>query len=99
MARNALLNGSIDDARRMLQEVQLRLVFRPVTPDNNEPATAGPSASDVAHALAALGDNDTRRGLQFIARAMVDISRAPLPQREPGPALSATGYAPPYPQY
>jgi hypothetical protein len=73
VARTALLEGRVDEARRILQEVQLRLVFRPVSPGNDDPPSAGQGATDVAHALEALGGADTRRSIQFIERAMDDV--------------------------
>lgn len=97
MARSAVLSGATEDAIHILQEVQLRLVFRPVSPDNAEPPPVGQSASDVAGALTALGGNDLRRGLQFIERAMTDASGANVASGPPPPAAPSDGYAPAYP--
>jgi hypothetical protein len=95
VVRAALLNGAVADAVRMLQQVQLQLVFRPVTPENNEPGAAGQGAADVARALAALGGNDPRRGLMFVERAMSDVSGGNTGWQQP--AAPAGGYAPAYP--
>ena len=60
-ARAALAGGQIEDARRLLQQVQLQLVFGPVdAPDDASPA-AGKGAIDVAHALDALSSRMTCR--------------------------------------
>jgi hypothetical protein len=96
MARAALLNGAVADAVRLLQQAQLQLVFRPVTPDSNEPGTAGQGAGDVARALAALGSGDPRRGLMFIERAMTGMSGAATGWQPPVPPPPG-GYAPAYP--
>ncbi|MDR3534255.1 MAG: hypothetical protein P4L90_27280 [Rhodopila sp.] len=96
-ARAALGNGRIEEARRLLQEAQLQLVFRPVTASGNEPPSAGRGASDVAHALEALSANDVPRSRRFIDRAVDDISgiETRLPIQESN--TRATGYAPAYP--
>ncbi len=94
LARSALMGGSVEEAIRVLQEVQLRLVFRPVTPDDDQRPVAGPGAADVARALAALGANQPRLGLQLIDRAMSDMTGAAAPVQAPVPS---GGYAPAYP--
>ena len=43
-ARAALANGRIDDARRLLQEAQLQLVFRPVNAADEDPPLVGKGA-------------------------------------------------------
>ncbi|MBS0638523.1 MAG: hypothetical protein U1E70_09490 [Acetobacteraceae bacterium] len=73
-ARSALQSGRMEEGIRALQEVQLRLVFRPVAPDATDPGIAGPAASVVGRALAAAGNNDTLSAQRLIDRALADLS-------------------------
>jgi len=100
IAQAALANGRIDDARRVLQEVQLKLVFRPISPSGDDLPSAGQSASDVARALEALSSNDVAQGRHYIERAVTDMSgtESQSLSKEAAAPPSATGYAPAYPQ-
>ena len=65
-ARAALASGQIEDTRRLLQEAQLQIGFRPVGSAEEEPVPAGRAASDVAHALDALSGNDIARAAALL---------------------------------
>ncbi len=73
-ARNALQGGRTEEGVRTLQEVQLRLVFRPVGPDNVDAGSAGPAASNVGRALDAVSNNNIASAQQYIERAVADLS-------------------------
>lgn len=96
-ARAALLNGRIEDARRLLQEVQLQLVFRPTDAAGDDPPSAGKGSADVAHALDALSANEISLSRRYIEAAADDLSgggtNAPIQQSDRRPS----GYAPAYP--
>jgi hypothetical protein len=96
-ARAALSNGQIEDARRLLQQAQLQLVFRPIDAPGDEPQGTGRGASDVAHALDALSANDVPLSRRYVDVAVADISGAaaspPIQETE----RRASGYAPAYP--
>jgi hypothetical protein len=70
MARDALQAGRIEDARQYLEEAQLQLVFRPVTPAGDEVPGHSRLAGDVASALSMLGAGNTDGALQYLNRAM-----------------------------
>lgn len=97
MARTALMKGRIDDARRMLQEVQLQLVFRPVNPSDDDRQASGQSTADVARALGALSSNDTAQSQHYIERAMAAVSGASPQRTDSASGQLAGGYAPAYP--
>ncbi len=97
MARAALMSGRIDDARRLLQQVQLQLVFRPVGSGDVDAPNAGQGASDVAKALGALGGNDTLQSQHYIERAMDDVAGASRQETENTSDMQLGGYAPAYP--
>ncbi|WP_428533945.1 hypothetical protein [Rhodopila sp.] len=96
-ARAALAAGRIEDARRLLQEAQLQLVFRPVNGAGDESPGAARSSADVAHALDALSGNDVPLSRRYIDVATADLSggggREPVQQTQ----IRANGYAPAYP--
>jgi hypothetical protein len=96
-ARNALADGRVEDARRMLQETQLQLVFRPIDAAEDDSPRVGRSAADVAHSLEALSANNIPLSRRYIDKAADDLLEpgggAPVPE----PQLRSTGYAPAYP--
>jgi hypothetical protein len=93
-ARSALASGRIEDARRLLQEVQLQLVFGPI---GDSTPSAGKGSADVAHALDALSANDISLGRRYVDIAVADLSGNPSgpPVQEAG--RRPAGYAPAYP--
>ena len=98
MASQAAFNsGRIEDARRLLQEAQLLLVFRPPGSSSEDASAVSKGSVDVAHALEALGNNDIVRCRVFLDRAVDDMTGmgADVPDREA--AGRRTGYAPAYP--
>jgi hypothetical protein len=97
MARVALINGRVDDARRLLQEVQVQLVFRPVSPGAEDAPAAGQGASDVARALGSLSSNDTSQSQHYIERAMDEVAGASPQAIESASGPLTGGYAPAYP--
>jgi hypothetical protein len=97
-ARVALASGRIEDARRLLQEVQLQLVFRPVTAGAGEDSpSTGKVAAEVARALDALSADDIPLSRRYVDAAVDDLSGtgANLPIQES--QARTTGYAPAYP--
>ncbi len=95
-ARTALLDGRIDDARRLLQEVQVQLVFRPVGPGADDAPPAGQGAAAVARALGSLG-GDPAQSQQLIERAIEEVAGASPPGIENASGPLTGGYAPAYP--
>jgi hypothetical protein len=96
-ARNALASGQIDEARRLLQQAQLQLVFGPVDSPNDDTQVAGKGAADVAHALDALSANDVALSRRYVDVAMGDLSGAPVSPPIQESSRRASGYAPAYP--
>jgi hypothetical protein len=96
-ARSALASGQVEDARRLMQQAQLQLVFRPMDGPGPDPAAAAKGASDVAHALEALSANDVPRSRRYVEIAIGDVSGTAtnLPVQESG--MRPSGYAPAYP--
>ena len=96
-ARAALASGRIDDARRLLQQAQLQLVFRPVSSAGEDSPAAARGAADVARALDALSANDAPLSRRYIDIAAGDLSgiatNPPLQETQ----IRSTGYAPAYP--
>ena len=96
-ARAAVAGGRLDEARRLLQEAQLQLVFRPLDAAADDPPSAGRGAADVARALEALSANDVPTIRQYIDIAIDDLSgsKTNAPIQDSG--RRASGYAPAYP--
>jgi hypothetical protein len=69
-ARTALTAGRIDDARRLLEQAQVQLAFRPVTPEGAIASSGSMAAGDVAEALSMLNAGDVRDALQYIDLAI-----------------------------
>ena len=90
MARAALVAGRIPDAQQYLEEAQLQLVFRPVTPDADDAPGASHVAGDVAAALSMLGAGNISGALQYVDRAMQQ------PQSGGYPPPRSYGYGGPY---
>jgi hypothetical protein len=96
-ARAALANGQIEEARRLLQQAQLQLVFGPVDGTGEGTANAGKGAMDVARALDALSANDVPLSRRYIEVAVGDLSGTPTSPPIQETARRASGYAPAYP--
>lgn len=96
-ARAALAGGRVEDARRLLQEAQLQLVFRPVTTDGDPTPAAGRGAADVAHALEALSANDIPLGQRYIGVAVDELSGRQIAPPVQETDRRGSGYAPAYP--
>jgi hypothetical protein len=96
-ARVALSNGQIEDARRLLQQVQLQLVFGPVDAPGDTPPSASKSAVDVAHALDALSANEVPLSRRYIDVALGDLSGNPTNTPIQESDRRASGFAPAYP--
>jgi hypothetical protein len=96
-ARDAVAKGRIDDARRLLQEAQLQLVFRPIDASGDDPSTANKAAADVARALEALSANDALLSRRYIDVAVNDLSGNGTDTVNQQPDGRASGYAPAYP--
>ena len=96
-AQAAFSNGRIEDARRLLQEAQLLLVFRPAGSSGDDVSAAGKGSVDIAHALEALGNNDIVRSRLSVDRAIDDMAGAGTDAPEREAMGKRTGYAPAYP--
>ena len=96
LARAALVAGNLEAARQYLEEAQLQLVFRPVTPDNDQPASSSRVASDVASALSMLGSGNSSGALGYVDRAMAEVR--PASAEAPQFYGYAGGYGAPQPQ-
>lgn len=92
MARAALAAGNVESARQYLEEAQLQLVFRPVTPGDDTPQGSSQAAGDVAQALSMLGAGDSGAAMQYINRAMGEDR----PGGDVQPPLQASGQFAPY---
>ncbi len=79
MAREALTGGRVDEARQYLEQAQMQLVFRPVTPTGEDAPGGSRMASDVASALSMLGAGNGSGALQYIDRAMTETRPAGNP--------------------
>jgi predicted nucleic acid-binding Zn-ribbon protein len=77
MARDALAGGRTADARQLLEEAQLQLVFRPVGPDDGAPPPGNPEARLVADALRSLGAGDPQRAITAVDQALAGGQAAP----------------------
>jgi hypothetical protein len=96
-ARAALASGRVEDARRLLQEAQLQLVFRPVNGAGDDSPGAERGSADVAHALDALSGNDVPLSRRYIDVAVSDLSGSGTGQPVQQTEIRANGYAPAYP--
>jgi hypothetical protein len=90
MARAALSAGRVEEARQYLEEAQLQLVFRPVTPSGDDAPGTSRVAGDVASALSMLGAGNANGALQYVDRAMGEARPAGLPTQQ------GYGYGRPY---
>jgi hypothetical protein len=88
MARAALVAGRIEEARQYLEEAQLQLVFRPVTPTGDEAPGGSRVAGDVASALSMLGAGNIGGALGYVDRAMEQARSGGYP---PPPGYSYGG--------
>ena len=69
-AHSALTVGRIDDARRLLEQAQVQLAFRPIAPDGDMASSGSVAAGDVAEALSMLNAGDVRDALRYTELAM-----------------------------
>lgn len=77
MARDALAGGRTADARQLLEEAQLQLVFRPIGPDDEQPPPGNREASLVGDALRSLGAGDPQRAIVAVDQALAGGQGAP----------------------
>jgi hypothetical protein len=69
-ARRALRTGRIDEARSLLEQAQVQLVFRPVSPSGDIAPTGSVAAGDVAEAMSMLNSGDIPDAERYIDLAM-----------------------------
>lgn len=69
-ARRALRTGRIDEARGLLEQAQVQLVFRPVSPSGDMAPTGSVAAGEVAEALSMLNSGDIPDAERYINLAM-----------------------------
>jgi hypothetical protein len=72
-ARQALMGGRTEDARRMLSLAQTQMVFQPVTPDQPDAAGGNVAATQVGYAIRWLDLGNTGMAMQEINVALSNI--------------------------
>ncbi len=85
-ARTALAAGRTDEAQHLLEQAQVQLVLRPVSPSQDAPATGSVAAGQVAEALSMLGAGDVLHAIRYINLAVA--------QADQGPTLATVAPAP-----
>ena len=99
-ARTALVAGRTDDARHLLEEAQVQLVFRPVSPSQDSSVTGSVAAGKVAEALSMLGAGDVLHAIRYINLAVMQADQGPTvataapppPTGNPQPQRYGDGY-------
>jgi hypothetical protein len=76
-ARTALVGGRTDEARHLLEEAQLQLVFRPVGTPQDTGQGSNVAAGQVAEALSMLGAGDVLHAIRYINLAVSQTDRGP----------------------
>jgi hypothetical protein len=92
-ARSALAAGRTDDARQLLEQAQVQLVFRPVNPSEDASASGSVAAGQIAEALSMLGAGDVLHAIRYINLAVAQADQGPTFAAPPQP-----GARPPQPQ-
>jgi hypothetical protein len=72
-ARQALMDGRSEDARRMLALAQTQMVFQPVTPDQPDAAGGNVAATEVGYAIRWLDIGNPTLALQQINVALANV--------------------------
>ena len=72
-ARQALMGGRSEDARRMLALAQTQMVFQPVTPDQPDAAGGNVAATEVGYAIRWLDIGNPTLALQQINVALANV--------------------------
>jgi hypothetical protein len=72
-ARQALMGGRSEDARRMLALAQTQMVFQPVTPDQPDAAGGNVAATEVGYAIRWLDIGNPTLALQQISVALANV--------------------------
>ena len=75
-ARQALMGGRSEDARRMLALAQTQMVFQPVTPDQPDATGGNSAATEVGYAIRWLDIGSPTQALQQINVALGNIPAA-----------------------
>ncbi len=76
-ARTALAAGRTDEAQHLLEQAQVQLVLRPVSPSRDAPVGASVAAGQVAEALSMLGAGDLLHAIRYINLAVAQADQAP----------------------
>ena len=84
-ARSALAAGRTDDARQLLEQAQVQLVFRPVNPSEDASASGSVAAGQVAEALSMLGAGDVLHAIRYINLAVAQADQGPTFAAPPQP--------------
>ena len=77
-ARTALAAGRTDEAQRLLEQAQVQLVLRPVSPSQDAPISGSVAAGQVAEALSMLGAGDLLHAIRYINLAVAQADPAPV---------------------
>jgi hypothetical protein len=99
-ARQALMGGRPEDARRMLALAQTQMVFQPVTPDQPDPAGGNVAATEVGYAIRWLDIGNRTLALQQINVALANVPAVDIDVAAPAaaaPTRPSPGYAAPRP--
>lgn len=88
LARNAIANGQLEQARQLLEQAQLRLAFQPAPPGQASASGESGAASDVGDALSMLGTGQRNVALRYVEHALEGTGTAsqqgcPLERRRP----------------
>jgi hypothetical protein len=78
-ARTLLAAGRTDEAQRLLEQAQVQLVFRPVSPSAGIAVSGSVAAGQVAEALSMLGAGDVLHAIRYINLAVAQADRSPAP--------------------
>jgi hypothetical protein len=95
----ALAAGRVDDARNLLEQAQVQLVFRPIGPSGEMTGTRSVAAGQVAEALSMLGAGDIPRAMQYIDLAMAQANNGPMGNVQAVTAMAPPRGGPPPPGY
>lgn len=76
-ARTALAAGRTDEAQHLLEQAQVQLVLRPVSPSQDAAVGGSVAAGQVAEALNMLGAGDVLHAIRYINLAVAQADQGP----------------------
>jgi hypothetical protein len=75
-ARTALAAGRTEEAQRLLEQAQVQLVLRPISPSQDAPVGGSVAAGQVAEALSMLGAGDLLHAIRYINLAVAQADQS-----------------------